>query len=546
MKNRVTGSYDARLMGRSAVVQVQDFDNPRKPYSGRVLDLDGQESYVQLPANLFKDHTVTWEGWVKWRNFTTYSRLFDFSDAPVQVALGTHFNSPSLLIQTWRAPEFDDHKMRVHQGILTTNTWYHLAAVISPETVKVFLNGQLISSSLEAGFYKPSPLPPLANYLGRSVMKGNRNAGADKELDGQMAEIRLWSGERSADQILNTINETLSGKEPGLLALWNFQDGTAADVTGNKKDGKLFGNARITQGDREGSTDLPATISGMVTDPTGKPMGNVTVHLLHPSQDPSSTQIEVLKDTTTTDDTGSFSFAVFASSVPYELKASLATLGARSGGHHLQSGSHLTVNLRLANAISLAGRIKSLDGSPLPNVVVQAALDTSETNTAGSSPGEMVCVATDEKGDFRFINLRPGKWNLRLNLPRVQNHLSQELAGLLVEDGRGPTNLTMEVPPFKKGRWVNYTTGNGLVGNMVRQGALGPDGALWLLGSGGLSRHDGRENRDRSSRSLQEPLRMRSPASMSTPPTWLGWGVSGESPSWTGAGKLLAEKESTI
>lgn len=501
-KNRVTGSYDAQLMGKSRVVDVSDFGGREKPYANRVLDLDGNESYVQLPSNLFTNRTITWEGWVKWRNFTTYSRVFDFSDSPVQVALGTFNNNNSLLLQTYVAPGFDDHKQRVYRGILATNSWYHLATVIGPETVKLYLNGRLISTNLLQGYFKPSPLPPLANYLGRSVMKGGRGAAPDKELDGQMAEIRLWAGERSADQVFRSMNLSLTGKEPGLLALWNFRDGTAADATGNNKNGKLIGNARITQGEHKASADQPATISGIVTDPSGQPVKNVVVHLMHPTANKEANPAGFVDDTTTSDDTGSFSFAVFPSSVTYDVKASVDNLGARSDGHRLQSGTRLTVDLQLKSAISLAGKIKSLDGTASPHVVVQAIRNRPETNSveqsASKSPDEMASVVSDEKGDFRFINLRPGSWDLRVNLPHGQRPSNQDLSNLLVEEQGRKTNLSLVVAPFKKGRWIHYTTGNGLIGNMVRQGALGPDGALWLLGSGGLSRHDGKENKDRS------------------------------------------------
>src|SRR5215510_4896987 len=45
----------------------------------RVLDLDGNGSYVELPSNIFNDLTeATVEGWVKWRAFRGESRCFDF------------------------------------------------------------------------------------------------------------------------------------------------------------------------------------------------------------------------------------------------------------------------------------------------------------------------------------------------------------------------------------------------------------------------------------------------------------------------------------
>src|SRR5437867_2423187 len=41
----------------------------------RVLELDGKESYVLLPSDIFNEQTeATVEGWVKWDRFGTWTR----------------------------------------------------------------------------------------------------------------------------------------------------------------------------------------------------------------------------------------------------------------------------------------------------------------------------------------------------------------------------------------------------------------------------------------------------------------------------------------
>src|ERR1700752_3960960 len=50
------------------------------PLSNHVLELDGKNSYVELPAGAFTNYSVvTVEGWVKWMQFRNYSRFFDFA-----------------------------------------------------------------------------------------------------------------------------------------------------------------------------------------------------------------------------------------------------------------------------------------------------------------------------------------------------------------------------------------------------------------------------------------------------------------------------------
>src|SRR5262245_63007082 len=47
----------------------------------RVLQLDGTNSYVQLPSNIFDSLTqATVEGWVRWDVLRQADRLFDFGE----------------------------------------------------------------------------------------------------------------------------------------------------------------------------------------------------------------------------------------------------------------------------------------------------------------------------------------------------------------------------------------------------------------------------------------------------------------------------------
>ena len=213
--------------------------------TNNVLDLDGNESYVELPPKLFTNQVVTVEGWVKWRKFGVYSRFFQFSDAALQIALMNLSSSSTLYLERFRAPAFEDLKGILVPDVLSTNQWVHLAMVAGAGFSKLYFNGVLLSTNEVPVNFRPDPLPPLKNFLGRSVMKGNLLASPDTELNGQMAEVRLWAGERTAEQIKANLFSRLTGGEAGLLAFWNFADGTARDASTNGRDGKLVGNARI-------------------------------------------------------------------------------------------------------------------------------------------------------------------------------------------------------------------------------------------------------------------------------------------------------------
>ena len=75
--------------------------------------------------------------------------------------------------------------------------------------------------------------------------------------------MRVWDHVRTAQQIRAGLFSKMTGKEPGLMALWNFDDPKrpAKDATGNLPDGQMYGNARVVK------AQLPAshTEEGMET-----------------------------------------------------------------------------------------------------------------------------------------------------------------------------------------------------------------------------------------------------------------------------------------
>ena len=58
-------------------------------------------------------------------------------------------------------------------------------------------------------------------------------------------EIRIWNRARTHKEIRSTMDAPLTGDEPGLAGYWNFDDGTARDLSPNKNHGALEGSSQI-------------------------------------------------------------------------------------------------------------------------------------------------------------------------------------------------------------------------------------------------------------------------------------------------------------
>jgi carboxyl-terminal processing protease len=123
---------------------------------------------------------------------------------------------------------------------LKTNQWYHLVGTYDGSTATVYLNGVKISS-------KPLSGNVSIDSSDLIIGKGDPEFSSGEYFDGMLDEIRVWNRPRTAAEIEATMNKTLTGKEAGLVAYWNFDDGSANDVSGHGCNGRLEGNARISK-----------------------------------------------------------------------------------------------------------------------------------------------------------------------------------------------------------------------------------------------------------------------------------------------------------
>src|SRR5205823_3586536 len=114
---------------------------PSAQAQNRVLELDGNGSYVELPPDVFKDLTqATVEGWVKWDSFRNWSRFFDFGEYGSAMTVANVEATDVLAFVFCQPPNMLFHQVRA-AGLLKTNHWCHIAAVTGPAGMKLYFNG---------------------------------------------------------------------------------------------------------------------------------------------------------------------------------------------------------------------------------------------------------------------------------------------------------------------------------------------------------------------------------------------------------------------
>ena len=256
VKDLASGAHHGTLRGAARLVETQrPAGGPKEQPmpTGKVLELGGDGDYVELPAAAFADlDTVTVEARVKWESLQDRSRVFDFVLKNRLLNLHSRSPDPDLWSEQFNA----ENVLRLQSPrVLQVGEWVHLAVTVEEEVMRLYLNGVLLNERVvsEPDTFRSSEFSRL-NLLGRSNAKVVYPG--DHDFDGQMDEVRVWKVARSAEEIRENMASQLTGNEPGLAGLWNFDETAAGErevpllqdpifsLHADSKDGLWVGTAK--------------------------------------------------------------------------------------------------------------------------------------------------------------------------------------------------------------------------------------------------------------------------------------------------------------
>ena len=220
-----------------------------------------------------------------------------------------------------------------------------------------------------------------------------------------------------------------------------------------------------------------AVIEGVITDETGNTLlSNAIVHLW---------QNSTLIDKTETDTKGRYQFSVYPASGQYDLQATHGDKGKWEMGVQLSAGARVNMNLTLQKAVSISGDLLKFDNTPHVGVVVEALL----LGKNGSSQRQATTLS-DNSGQYKFINLRIGRYQLRCHTLKTHSENPNKIVSVVTQNTL--EDVDFRFPPFKHGTWKHYTYLDGLGNNNVRPIYQDRDGFIWFgTYNGGVSRYNG-------------------------------------------------------
>ncbi len=121
----------------------------------------------------------------------------------------------------------------------TPGEWVHISLVHSNEQMTVYKNGLEVGTIFTGPTQQPNTGAYPVLHLGGIINNASRNW----TFEGQIDAVKIWNFALSPSQVLQDINQVLSGTEPGLVAYYRMSDGSGTLLTDNSAnywDGVLF------------------------------------------------------------------------------------------------------------------------------------------------------------------------------------------------------------------------------------------------------------------------------------------------------------------
>ncbi len=212
---------------------------------GQAFDLpNGTNAYLRVPdSSTLKLQQFTVEAWVKETNSSGTSCIFCKGSL-------TGTNNSYALTYGAGGLFFSTHNDSTSIGTAVANTsiWHHVAGTFDGSSQKVYLDGVLVASGVNASpiIYEPGSIPLT---IGADLTAGSAN----HFFEGQIDEPAFYNRALSEAEIQSVFNAGGGGTcacvpQVNGKVLWHRADGNTLDSSGNPNNGTFVGGATFSDG----------------------------------------------------------------------------------------------------------------------------------------------------------------------------------------------------------------------------------------------------------------------------------------------------------
>ena len=101
---------------------------------------------------------------------------------------------------------------------MALDTWYSVSGVYDGEFAKLYINGELIGET------QGTAIAPV-NATDYPLEIANIGNNVTTFFDGSIDHLEIWDIAFSDLEIQSSMEDSLTGEEPNLIGLWNFNEG---------------------------------------------------------------------------------------------------------------------------------------------------------------------------------------------------------------------------------------------------------------------------------------------------------------------------------
>lgn len=209
------------------------------------LDFDGFNDRVLISNSASLTFTTEFsvQAWI-YPRANTYSRIFTKysggSSFPGEFVFDTYDGSNPTFLANGRGLRLVFTGANgggvISPNVLNLNSWNHVAGTFNNGVLRLYVNGVEVNSGTT--IFTSIPSSSLGYAIGEDV-----NVNQNEHFNGQIDELSLWNKALKPSEIENAYDKLLAGTEPGLVAYYDFEDGSGnsvlIDKSGNSNDGVL-------------------------------------------------------------------------------------------------------------------------------------------------------------------------------------------------------------------------------------------------------------------------------------------------------------------
>jgi hypothetical protein len=412
-----------RKSGRHVDIGAYELQLGEVGASGYALYLNGtRDQYVTVPDQdwLTFTNAFTWEAWI---NVTKTAWVYFEEWATI---LGKDRSTEEYWFSIFQDGKLDTRGAQSGFTLIGTadsaipfQKWQHVAVTWDGTMISYYVNGALKQTQPFSGTIPNTDAPLLIGRDGQNRL----------HFTGYLDEVRLWNMARSQSQIASTLYRPVPGSEPGLVACWNFDEGSGLIATNSAQSTGSAGNGQLVNSPMYLPSTIPFLPNALTLAASAVGAASATLHAtVYPNNLDTTVWFEWGADTNYGHTTATNTVAAASSSLVMEtLLAGLSPgqtyhfriVASNAGG--VARGKDMIVTTTSSQGLNLsncnfnpASRVFSfsLSGSSGQNVVVETCTTLTspvwlsvQTNTLNGS-ATTLSIANPSTTPQRYYRVR--------------------------------------------------------------------------------------------------------------------------------------------